>query len=227
MLVLVEYMQSDPSALADHLTSRYGLSSESAAQLRGVLVDSETHKLGTALLATASALFFGLGFGRVLQLVHERAWRLDRKGSAADPGRHATVLLVLVGLILLLLVQTTELVGTPSWDGDVIAIGWFAVLVGYFVWAPHLLTNGRVPARRLLSGALLTALGLVALMLVSSFVMATWVDFYARDYAGLGVIMALFSWLGIGSTIVVSGATLSPALADRREALRERPSRQG
>jgi uncharacterized BrkB/YihY/UPF0761 family membrane protein len=222
MLVLVEYLQSDPSALADHLVSRYGLNANAAAELRGVLVDDQTHKLGSALLATASALFFGLGFGRVLQLVYVRAWRLDLRAKASDHARYATVLLALVGLIMLLLVQTTELVDTPSWDGDVIAIGWVAVLTGYFVWAPRYLTHGLLTARTLVPGALLTAFGLVVLMLVSSFVMATWVDFYANDYGGLGVVMAFFFWLGIGSTIIVMGASLSPALAERRDLRRGR-----
>ena len=121
-----------------------------------------------------------------------RAWGLDLRVRASDYARYAAVLLVLVGLIGLLLVQSTELVDTPSWDGDVIAIGWVALLTAYFVWASHLLTHGLIGARAFLPGALLTSLGLVLLMLLSSFVMATWVDFYAKDYGGLGVIMALF-----------------------------------
>jgi hypothetical protein len=41
------------------------------------------------------------------------------------------VLLVLFGLILVVLLQT-ELVDAPGWDEDVLAIGWFLVLVAYF-----------------------------------------------------------------------------------------------
>ena len=33
-------------------------------------------------------------------------------------------------------------------------------------------------------------------MLLSSFVMEPWVDLYASDYGGLGVVMALFFWIG-------------------------------
>ena len=43
------------------------------------------HELGSALFATAGALFFGLGFGRVLQRVHARArpLPLPKRGVAA------------------------------------------------------------------------------------------------------------------------------------------------
>jgi membrane protein len=222
MLVIAEYLQSNPAALANHLVHRYGLSGSTARTLRAVLVGDETHKLGSALLAIASALFFGLGFGRVLQSVHARAWGLDIKVKTSDQARYAAVLLALVGLVLLLLVQTTELVDTPSWDGDVIAVGWFAVLTAYFVWAPRFLTRRLLTARDLIPCAAMTALGLVALVLTSTFVMASWVDLYSKDYAGLGVFMALFFWLGIGSTIIVAAATLAPALAERRDLLRGR-----
>ncbi len=222
MLVLDEYLQRDPAALTNHIVSRYGLSSATADTLRGVLFRDETHKLGTAVIAIGGALLFGLGFGRVLQLVYARTWRIELKSKATDQGRYAVVLLVLVALVVLLLVQTTELAGTPAWDEDALAFGWFALLVGYFVWAPRLLTHRQISARDLLPGAALTAFGIVALFLVSSFLLATWIDFYSKDYGGLGVVMALFFWLGFGSTIIVASASLAPALAGRRELLRAR-----
>jgi len=49
-----------------------------------VLVDDRTHKLGSALFAIAGALFFGLNFGRVLQLVHARAWQIQLPRRLGD-----------------------------------------------------------------------------------------------------------------------------------------------
>jgi uncharacterized BrkB/YihY/UPF0761 family membrane protein len=215
LLVMEEYLEANPAALANHLVHHYGLSIETASLLRGVLVQDRTHELGSALLAIASALFFGLGFGRVLQLVHVRAWRITLT-TGVDQGRYAAVLLGLYGLILLLLVQTTELGGTPSWAGPALAPGWVALLVVYFVWASRLLTHRLVSRRDLFLGALLTALGLVVLMMISSFVMEIWVDLYARDYGGLGVVMAIFFWICFSSFVIVAAASLSPALAERR-----------
>jgi uncharacterized BrkB/YihY/UPF0761 family membrane protein len=47
--------------------------------------------------------------------------------------------------------------------------------------------------------------------------MPFWIDLYARDYGGLGVVLALYFWIAFSSAIIVWAASLSPALADRRE----------
>ena len=54
-------------------------------------------------------------------------------------------------------------------------------------------------------------------MFISSFVMEHWLNFYARDYGGFGVVMAIFFWIGFGSSMIVWSAALGPVLAVRRE----------
>ena len=224
LLVMDEYLERDPAALTKHLVRHFDFSATTAQLLGSVLTKSETHKLQSALIAVAGALFFGLNYGRVLQLVHGRAWRLPIHRQAADYWRYAAVLLGLYGLILLLLVQNVELAGRPSWAALTISPGWVALLVVYFVWAPWLLTRGLLTPRNVLPGAVLTAVLLVAFILVSSFLLERWVDFYAKDYGGFGVVMAIFFWIGFSSTIIVAAASISPALAERRSILADRQS---
>lgn len=216
LLVMEEYLDSRPGALADRLVHHYDLSRSTAGLLRNVLVDDRTHKLGSALFAVAGALFFGFNFGRVLQLVHARAWQIPLPRRQTDQALYAAVLLGLYGLILLLLVQLTELRGSPAWVADTLALGWTGLLIGFFVWAPRLLTHKRISRRDLLPGAVLTAVGLVVLMLVSSFVMEFWVNLYARDYGGFGVVLAIYFWILFAAGLIVWAASLSPALAERR-----------
>jgi uncharacterized BrkB/YihY/UPF0761 family membrane protein len=218
VLVLAEYLERNPAALANHLVSRYHLTGSAAETVRNVLVGDRRHELGSALIAIVSVLIFGLGFGRVLQLVYGRAWELDVREKLADQIRFAAVLLALFGLIAVFLVQTTEVAGHghPAWLNPALAPVWVVVLFGFFVWAPRYLTHGRLTARDLVASSALTALGIVVLMFVSSYVMAPWIDFYGTDYAGLGVVMALFFWLGLSSTVIVVAASLSPVLAGRR-----------
>jgi len=216
LLVMEEYLERTPGALADHIVRHYGLSTATATLLRGVLVDTRHHELGSALLAIAGALFFGIGFGRVLQLVHVRAWRLPLTSTGTDYGRYGIVLLGVYGLVLVLIVQLTELTGHPAWIGYALIPGWIALLTLFFVWAPHMLTHRLIAARDLLPSAALTAMGLVGLMILSRFVMEPWVDFYASDYGGFGVVMAIFFWIAFSSTVIVWAASLSPALARRR-----------
>jgi len=216
LLVMEAYLDSRPGALANHLVHHYGLNGMAAGLLRGVLRQDRVHELGATLLAVASALFFGLGFGRVLQLVHARAWQLPLPARQTDNPLYAAVLVSVYGLLLVLLVQLTELKGSPSWVETTLALGWLGLLVLFFVWAPWLLTHRLIARRDLLPGAVLTALGLVVLMVVSSYVMGLWVDLYARDYGGFGVVLAIYFWLAFSSAVIVWAAAISPALAERR-----------
>ena len=184
--MIKEYFDQHPAALANDLIEHYGLSDETAAVVRSVLVQSRHHHLGTALLAIAGALFFGLGFGRVLQLVHVRAWRLELPVRAGDQARYATVLFGVYGLLLLLLVELAVVDGDIGWLRLVLTPAWIALLALFFVWAPRLLTHDLLSRRDLVPGAVLTALGLVALMLISGRVMEPWIDLYAKDYGGFG-----------------------------------------
>jgi membrane protein len=218
LLVLEEYLDAHPNALAEQLAHHYGLSTETATLLRSVLVEGHAHELGSALLAIAGALFFGIGFGRVLQLVHARAWRVELPARQTDYALYAFVLLAVYGLIFLLLVQLTELKDSPSWIGKLLDVGWVALLVLFFTWTPWLLLQRRVSRRELLPGAVLTAVGLVVLMIVSRYVMEPWVDLYARDYGGLGVVLALYFWILFSSGVIVWAAALAPALSQRRAA---------
>jgi uncharacterized BrkB/YihY/UPF0761 family membrane protein len=46
--------------------------------------------------------------------------------------------------------------------------------------------------------------------------MQFWVDLYARDYGGFGVVLAIYFWIAFSSALIVGTASLSPALAERR-----------
>jgi len=54
--------------------------------------------------------------------------------------------------------------------------------------------------------------------------MQFWVDLYARDYGGFGVVLAIYFWIAFSSAVIVGAASLSPALAARRSLRAERES---
>jgi uncharacterized BrkB/YihY/UPF0761 family membrane protein len=228
VLVLAEYLEHNPAAFANHLVGRYHLTGSAADTIRNVLVSDRHHEFGSAAIAIVSVLVFGVGFGRVLQLVYGRAWALDVREKLSDQIRFALVLLALFVLISLFLVQMAEVDGHrhPAWENPAFAPGWIVVLFGFFIWAPRYLTHRGLTARDLLASSALTSLGIVVLMFVSSFAMAPWINFYGTDYAGLGVVMALFFWLALSSTVIVLAASLSPVLAGRRVYLAEQATTQ-
>jgi len=217
LLVMEEYLDPHPNSLANSLVHHYRLNASASELIHNVLGEGRSHELGSALIAIASALVFGVGFGHVLQLVHARAWRLDLPTGFRDTVGYGAVLAGLYGMLMLLLLQLNELHTRSTVVKALLGIGWAGFLTLFFVVVPWLLTHKRLAPRDLLPGAVLTALGLVALMVVSRFVMQFWIDLYARDYGGLGVVLALYFWIAFSSAIIVWAASLSPALAERRE----------
>ncbi len=217
LLVMEEYLDPHPNSLANSIVHHYRLNASTSELVHNVLGAGRSHELGSALIAIVSALVFGIGFGHVLQLVHARAWQLDLETGVADQIGYGAVLAGLYGLLMLLLLQLNDFHARSTVVKVLLGLGWVGFLMLFFVVAPWLLTHKQVAPRDLLPGAALTALGLVALMVVSRFVMQFWVDLYARDYGGLGVVLALYFWVAFSSAVVVWAASLSPALAERRE----------
>ena len=221
LLVMEEYLDPHPNSLANSLVHHYRLNASTSELIHNVLGAGRSHELGSALFAIAGALVFGIGFGHVLQLVYTRAWQLELKTGVSDQLGYGAVLAGLYGLLLLLLVQLNDFHPRSAVVKVVLGIGWLGFLTLFFVLVPWLLTHKQIAPRDLLPGAALTAVGLVALMVVSRFVMQFWVDLYARDYGGLGVVLAIYFWIAICSGIIVWAASLSPALAERREVRRD------
>jgi uncharacterized BrkB/YihY/UPF0761 family membrane protein len=212
-----EYLDPHPNSLANSLVHHYRLNASTSELVHNVLGEGRSHELGSALIAIVSALVFGIGFGHVLQLVHARAWKLDLETGVADQLGYGAVLAGLYGLLMLLLLQLNDFHPRSVAVKVLLGMGWVGFLMLFFVVAPWLLTHKQIAPRDLLPGAALTAFALVALMVASRFFMQFWVDLYARDYGGLGVVLAIYFWIAFSSAVIVWAASLSPALAERRE----------
>jgi membrane protein len=218
VLVVASYIYSDPTSLAHRVEHRLRLHGSTADLFSTVMVGAGEHKLSAVLIAVLNLFFFGLGFGRVLQLAHARSWGLDlRKSVIVDQARYAEVLAAMVVGVVLFELQAKELAGDPAWIGYVLDLGWIALLVGFFVWAPRLLLHHRIAARDLLPGAVFTVLGLVGLRLISSLLLTHWLNWYSTTYGAFGIVIALFFWIILIGTLMILAAALSPALAHRRD----------
>jgi membrane protein len=223
VLVAASYAYSDPTALAHRTERRLGLHGATADLFSNVMVGAGVHQLSAVVIAIVNLFFFGLGFPRVLQLAHSRAWRLDLgKRAVLDQARYAEVLVAMVLAALLFVAQTRILQGEPSWIGWLLDVAWVAALVGFFAWAPRLLLHHRVAVRDLLPGAVFTVLGLVGLRLISSLLFSRWLTWYSTTYGSFGIVVAAFFWIILFGTVLVLAAALSPALANRRDLLAAR-----
>ena len=155
-LILVEttYVYKNPEAFATRLEHRLKLSGTTSHLLSTVLAGSGSHKLSAMLIAVVNLFFFGVGFGRVLQLVHARSWGLDLRARALlDQSLYYGILVVLALMTFVFVLQTRALRNSPSWIGWVLDLGWLALVIGFFVWAPLAApapagAGARHPARR-------------------------------------------------------------------------------
>jgi membrane protein len=217
-VVMLSYAYNDPVAAGDRLVNRLNLTGEPARLVHSVVAGASGHQLGATIFAVVNVVIFGLGFGRSLQLVHTRAWKIDLgKPQFFDQARYLFTLLVPIGFLLLYIVQTRALHGQPSWIGWVLVPVWIAALIWYFVWMPRMLLHRRVGARDILPGAVFTLLGLAALRLISALVFRNWLVWYSKYYGSLGVVMAIFFWIMLPAGVLVLAAAFSPALAHRRD----------
>ena len=219
-LVTASYSYKDPTALADRIEHRLRLKGTTAQLFSSVMVGTGEHKFSAVLIAIIDLFFFGLGFPRVLQIAHARSWGIDLgKSVLADQARYVEVLVALVLGAALFVGQTRALRGEPSWIGWILDIGWLALLLAFFVWAPRILLHHRVTTRNLVPGAVFTVLGLVILRLISGLLFTHWLNWYSTTYGAFGIIIAIFFWIILIGTVLILAAALSPALAQRRDLL--------
>ncbi len=223
LLVESTYVFKDPNAWSTRVEHRLGLTGETATLFHQVLVGAGNHKLASLLIALINLFFFGTGLGRVLQLVHARSWGLDlRKNVVVDQALYLEFLVVLIVAGFVFLIQTRELQGRPAWIGFVLDVVWLAVLIAFFTWGPWMLLHRQVAARDVLPGAVFTVLGFIVLRVISSFLLTRWLKWYSTTYGSLGIIMAIVFWMILFTTIMLLAAALSPALAHRRDLLKDR-----
>jgi membrane protein len=230
-VVMMSYVYSDATVAGDRLVNRLSLTGEPARLVHSVVAGTSGHQLGATVFAVANVFIFGIGFGRVLQVVHARSWQIDLgKPQFFDQARYLLTLLVPVGFLLLYIIQTHALHSQPSWIGWLLLPVWLVALVVYFVWMPRMLLHQRVSARDILPGAVFTILGLVGVRLISAVLFRNWLVWYSKYYGSLGVAMAIFFWIALPASVLVLAAAFSPALAHRRdlrEAQRRNPAEVG
>ncbi|MGZ4270827.1 MAG: YihY/virulence factor BrkB family protein [Solirubrobacteraceae bacterium] len=218
-LAVASYTADDPEAVADRLIARLDLHGATATLTRQVLAGAGGHQFTATLIAVVSVITFGAGMARSLQLLYARAWRMPAKGlSITDQLRYYTWLLAFMVALLAYVVATALLTKAPAWIDTALMPVWAAAGVAFLAWTPAFLLHRRVTVRDALPGALLAAIGLVGLRLLSGLELTNWLNWYSKYYGALGIVIAIFFWLLLGATVLVATAAMSPAYAERRRA---------
>jgi membrane protein len=131
-----------------------------------------------------------------------RGWR--------DAPRFLTWAGVLFGVLVTgsVISKTVHAAGGPVAQGLVT----YAGTAAFFWWTMHFLLAGRVPLRRLIRAAMVTALFWIGLELFSSAYFSATIISDSRLYGTIGVVFTLLTWfIAIGAVIVLGAVAGAPA----------------
>ena len=164
-------------------------------------------------------LFFGilllivsaLSFTRSIQRMYEQAWNLPPLGVRATPGGLQWLFVIVVWATLFAAIRRAVVNATGPAGAVTI------VLVGNTVlWliTPILLLSRRVPWRRLLPTAILTAVAMTAISAWSLIYMPHLISKDSARYGPIGLALALVSWLVIVGFAIVLCTALGAEISE-------------
>ncbi len=193
-------------SIADALRDRLGISGDSEDSVQRLIGShSQLHGAITifgVLLVLASAT----SFTRALQRVYEAAWQLPKLGLKGS----LRGLLWLFGLLAYFALAAGAVKLTTAAGEAASPLRWIFTVVSSFLlwwWTPFLLLGGRVRARALLPGSLLTSAAVLILGAVSSAYLPRAITSQESRYGAIGAVFALESWL-----VVLAGAIVGAAV---------------
>jgi len=199
------------AAVAQSLRTRFGISGSSDEIVRQLVGSREELRGGVTVIGAVVVLASATSFTRALQRVYEQAWGLPRMGVRGSIRGFAW----LTGLVVYLVIIGTAIrlagTGTPGTVIRTVLVVAGAVLLWW--WTPFLLLLGRVRARSLLPGGLLTAAAMLVLSKVSSVVVPRTVRNNERQFGTIGVVFAVESWLVVVACTIVLAAVVGAVAA--------------
>ena len=197
LLLVLQAAQPGSRSMADDLIARFDLEDDAAEIMRETFgaTSGETAITGLSVLVLVVSV---LSFTRRLQRLYEDTWELDQRGfKGTGWGLAWIAFFALYATLHPLLDEVLE-----GLAGLLFSLAG-AVLLGLLT--PYLLLGRRLPWRRLVPQAALTAAGLTALGVWSAIYMPRAIDSSASAYGTIGVAFAMLTWLwGLGFVLVIT-----------------------
>jgi membrane protein len=205
LVIVLQVVEPGTTSIATDLIERFDLEGEAADTVRQVFAVPEDETTITALSVLVLVVSV-LSFTRRLQRLYEATWELGSRGLRGSGWG-----LAWIGFFALYGSLYPALDGVV--DGPASVVLSLAGLFAVGLLTPYLLLGRRLPWRRLLLQAALTAVGLVALGVWSAIYMPRAIESSASAYGAIGVAFALLTWLwGYGIVLVVAAVYGSPQL---------------
>jgi membrane protein len=210
---------ADARSFADRLVHYLKLTGAAAATLHQAIAPPSTVAEGVSVLGFVLLAASALSFARALQRMYETAYRLTAMGMRGTPWH--LLWLALIPAYLTLRPVIASLSG-GLWR----VLGSMALAAVAWVITPYILLGRRISARRLVPGALFTAVGMTGLGVATVIYLPHSLTASARNFGTIGIAFAILSWL-VGGGFVLAGSAAAGAVAlERLDAKPDsRPSR--
>jgi membrane protein len=209
LVILIEALEPGDTGISDELIRRFDLEGAAARAVEEAFAVTSGQTSMTAL-SVVVLIVSVLSFTRRLQRLYEDTWGFEQRGLRGTGWG-----LVWIGFFVVYASLH------PALDGLLDStVGVVLSLAGTFVLGlltPYLLLGRRLPWRRLLPQAGLTAGGMTALGVWSAIYMPRAIESSAAAYGAIGIAFALLTWLwGLGIVLVGAAIYGSPAMQWRR-----------
>lgn len=187
----------------DDLSTHIGLNSRGAHIVETLFRNTPTH---AAVPIVTGLLFSFAGIVAVvasLQVMYERLFEQEHRGWRDFP-RYVVWAAIVLGLL-----AAEGIIDHPERRaaGPVVqALVTFVIATVFFAWTMRFLLAGRVPWRRLVRPALVTALLWLALAFFSSLYFSSVVIDDSKTYGTIGVVFTFLTWFILIGVVVVLGA---------------------
>jgi membrane protein len=197
------------SGFAERLIARFEITGASADSLRHAFTPLHGGDDGVTAAGMVLVVLSALAFTRALQRLYERAWQLEPLGLRAT-GWGLLWLGVLTTMLTLRVLTDPHLTGIA---GVVVSLA-----IGTLMWAvtPFLLLARRMPWHRLVFGAVLTAVAMLAFSVIVVLVAPRTFGTAAASYGLIGVAFTIVGWLVSASFVVMASTALGAVAVEVR-----------
>lgn len=204
---------SDGETIGGWLISNYELSGSAATAVEQLFATPPSATGGITVLGVLILAVSLAGLVRTLQTTFEKAWSLPARGfrGAMDGLGGALVLAMVLAIAAWIAHLFGDLVGSR-----LIAVP-FQLAVGVPLWLliTSLMLSRRVPYRRLLPGAIITAAGQIGLTWWTAVYIPRLIANDAVRYGAIGVAFALVSWLVLVAYLIVASAAVGSVAGEQ------------
>jgi membrane protein len=214
LIVVGAASPDDGRDVAGKLIDKFQLSGSAADALSSALERPPGPENGASIAGGLLLVISALSFTRALQRLYVRAWRLPPLGMRGN-------LWGLWWLAAFIAWGSFQPLIVGVFDGVAAAVVTEALATLLWLVTPWLLVARRLPWRRLLPQALLTAGGLLAVTSSAALYAPQAVSSAAHDFGVIGVAFTLLSLLFVFAVVLVAAAAIGATLAEGGEEGRE------